>query len=282
MDYFRGWYFKCQNSLKTLAVIPAVHKTGGRRSASVQLITDGGAWNFDFPYEDYHEHKRKLEIRVGGNTFDETGIRLKLKSGGCTVVGEVRFKELSPIRYDIMGPFRYVPFMECRHSVVSMQHTVDGEIGVNGEIYRFDNGVGYIEGDRGRSFPKEYIWTQCTFGGGSLMLSVADIPMFGLHFTGIIGVIFWRGEEYRIATYLGARAVRIADGEITVRQGAKTFSARLIDKNSHPLNAPVGRSMSRTIHESAACRAHYRFEIGDETVFEFETDRASFEYEYKK
>lgn len=41
------------------------------------------------------------------------------------------------------------------------------------------------------------------------MLSVADIPMAGIHFTGIIGAILWMGKEYRIATYLGARVVKI-------------------------------------------------------------------------
>lgn len=31
---------------------------------------------------------------------------------------------------------------------------------------------------------------------GSLMLSVADIPLAGLHFTGIIGIVLWKGREW--------------------------------------------------------------------------------------
>lgn len=219
---------------------------------------------------------------MGENVFDTSGIRIYLKNSACTVEGEVCFGQFAPIRYNIMGPFQYVPFMECRHSVVSMRHSVTGKMSVNGDVFNFDNALGYIEGDRGRSFPKEYIWTQCHFEGGSLMLSAADIPMLGLHFTGIIGVILWRSQEYRIATYLGARALKIADQEITIRQGDKLFTARLIEKKSHPLNAPVSGEMSRTIHESAACKANYRFEIGGEPVFDFMTDRASFEYEYNE
>ncbi len=278
MDCFRGWYFKCQSDTQTLAVIPAAHFSGGGGSSSVQVITDSGAWTFDFPYEEYREYKKGFGVSVGGNVFDADGLNLRLKNSACTVEGGVRFGPLTPIRYDIMGPFKAVPFMECRHSVVSMRHSVAGEINVNGEIFRFDDGTGYIEGDRGRSFPREYIWTQCHFNGGSLMLSVAHIPMLGLGFTGIIGVIMWRGREYRLATYLGARAAKIADGEVTVRQGDKRFTARLVEKKSHPLNAPVDGKMSRTIHESAACVARYRFEIAGETLFDLTTGRASFEY----
>ena len=39
---FCGWYFKCQSTEHTLAVIPAFHSGGG----SIQLITDAGARKF--------------------------------------------------------------------------------------------------------------------------------------------------------------------------------------------------------------------------------------------
>ena len=51
------------------------------------------------------------------------------------------------------------------------------------------------------------------------MLSAADIPIAGIHFTGIIGVVLWKGREYRIATYLGARAVKIENGTVRIVQG---------------------------------------------------------------
>lgn len=71
--------------------------------------------------------------------------------------------------------------MQCRHSVFSMGHRVDGQLTINGQVYHFQNDMGYIEGDCGSSFPERYIWTQCSFPNGSLMLSVADIPLYGLH-----------------------------------------------------------------------------------------------------
>ncbi len=196
--------------------------------------------------------------------------------------GELKFTELTPLEYDIMGPFKLVPFMECRHSVVSMRHRVNGEIFVNGENYRFENDLGYIEGDRGRSFPSEYVWTQSFFEDGSIMLSVAQIPFAMLRFTGIICVILWQGRQYRLATYLGARVLKLSDNEVIIKQGRYTLSAKLLEKSAQPLKAPVGSEMLRTIHESAACRASYRFQKDGETLIEFETDKASFEYEYEE
>lgn len=112
------------------------------------------------------------------------------------------------------------------------------------------------------------------------MLSVADIPMAGIHFTGIVGVILWQGREYRIATYLGARVARMRNKMVRVKQGNMELEARLLEEAERPLKAPVKGNMVRTIHESASCRAFYRFCKKGCTLFAFETDRASFEYEY--
>lgn len=281
-DYFCGWYFKCQSDTQTLAVIPAVHTSKKDKSCSVQIITDDGAWNIPMPYHDFQKQTKNFHIKTAGNYFGQNGIKLCINTSDCSAKGAVRFGEFSPIQYDIMGPFQYVPFMECRHSVLSMKHTVNGDICINGINYHFDNGVGYIEGDCGYSFPKEYAWTQCHFKGGSLMLSVADIPFGFFHFTGVITVIQFKGKEYRLATYLGAKTVKIENGEIVIRQGDMILRAKLIEKHTHPLLAPVSGMMSRTIHESASCRASYCFKKGKHTLFSFETSKASFEYEYAR
>lgn len=112
------------------------------------------------------------------------------------------------------------------------------------------------------------------------MLAVADIPMAGIHFTGIIGAILWRGKEYRIATYLGARVVRIQNKMVRIIQGNLELDVRLLEASERPLKAPAQGDMVRTIHESASCRAFYRLCKEGCTLFAFETDRASFEFEY--
>ena len=275
---FYGWYFKCQSDTQTLAVISAVHQAGRKRTSSIQMITDRGVWTVTFPGDAFCRKGRNLSI--GENQFGETGIRLAVRTPALTIKGKLDFGTLTPLKYDIMGPFALVPFLECRHSVWSMEHSVSGTVYINEQKYTFQNACGYWEGDRGRSFPKEYIWTQCCFPGGSLMVSVADIPMAGMHFTGIISVVLWQGHEYRLATYLGARAVHIQNRMLRIVQGDLELEAWLLEARHHPLKAPANGDMVRTIHESAACSAFYQFRKGNHTLFAFETDKASFEYEY--
>lgn len=278
-DYFKGWYFKCSNENKTIAFIPAFHQNNNEKTASLQVITDDAAFNIPFQNLKYQE--KPLHIKIGDCCFSEKGIKLNIHTREMTAQGTLTFRQFSPIQYDIMGPFKFIPLLQCRHSVYSMRHRINGQITVNGQQYVFQNGTGYIESDCGSSFPKEYIWTQCHFNHGSLMLSVADIPMFGFHFTGIIGVILINGKEHRIATYLSAKVEHMDKDSVTIKQGNYQLTARLIRKNSQPLAAPSHGLMNRTIHESASCKAYYQFSYKGKVLLEFVSDRASFEFEYK-
>ena len=278
-DYFKGWYFKCSSKNKTIAFIPAFHSRNNNETASLQIITDENSYNLSFPFLAYSE--KPLYIRIGNNVFSENGIIINIKSDNLTIKGNLQFGKFSPIGYDIMGPFKYIPFMQCRHSVYSMRHQVNGNLTVNNQHINFQSGIGYMEGDCGTSFPNRYIWTQCFFGNGSLMLSAADIPMPGFNFTGIIGVIYLNGKEYRIATYLGAKICEIDGSSITVVQGSYKLNAKLIKNNAHSLAAPDNGKMNRIIHESASCKAYYKFSYKNKILCEFISDRASFEFEYK-
>lgn len=282
---FYGWYMKCQSDNQTLAVIPALHQCGGKVTCSIQLITDSQVWIETFPAEKFSRKNKCIDI--GRNHFSLYGMELSIHTEELAVEGRLSYGALTPLKYDIMGPFSLVPFMECRHSVWSMQHSVFGRIMLNGESYEFEYALGYWEGDRGYSFPKKYVWTHCFFRGGSLMLSVAEIPVLGfpfigksISFTGVIGIVWWRGKEFRFATYLGARVVENADGRLRVVQKGMELEVRLLETGGYPLKAPELGNMVRTIHESASCRAFYRLHIQGESVFAFETERASFEYEY--
>ena len=95
-----------------------------------------------------------------------------------SISGNLILSNHKKIKYDIMGPFYYIPFMECSHFIVSMSNTVNGAVNINGIKHVFSDGLGYIEGDRGCSFPRRYFWTQCLFDNNSVMLSIADIPLF--------------------------------------------------------------------------------------------------------
>ncbi len=287
-DYFYGWYFKCQSKTQTLAIIPAFHQSNHRQSCSIQVITEDHS--FHVPFSAFHLHKKQKEyfLKINENTFSKKGITINIHTEKLKMSGCLMFDDFHTLKYDIMGPFCYVPFMECRHSVFSMRHTVNGIVTINGEVYRFENAVGYMEGDRGISFPKNYIWTQCFFRNLSIMLSVAEIPVNFLPFckkrtfTGLIGVIAWNKKEYRFATYLGAKVRKIEGGLVIIEQGNYRLSVQLLEPVLHSLYAPKNGEMFRVIKENTSCRARYCLENKEKTIFSFETDKASFEYEYEK
>ncbi|MGE4483898.1 MAG: tocopherol cyclase family protein [Oscillospiraceae bacterium] len=281
--YFEGWYFKQQTGSKTIAIIPAVHAdNGGKKSASIQVITDGFAKMAEYSPQEFFADRGRVEIRVGESVFSRRGLKLNINKDELRAEGQLTFGKPAPPRYDIMGPFAIIPFMECRHSLLSLSHTVDGSLRIDGEETEFRGGAGYMEGDRGRSFPKRYIWTQCSFGErDSLMLSVADIPFMGGMFTGVIGAVLFGGREYRIATYLGARVASIGNEAVSVRQGNLRFTAELLKTREQRLRAPVMGGMTRFVRESASCRAGYRLEIGGRVIFDIESDSAGFEFEWR-
>ena len=59
-----------------------------------------------------------------------------------------------------MGWYSFVPFMECKHGIVSVNHDLSGILNVNDEVLISDGGKGYIEKDWGTSFPEAWIWMQ--------------------------------------------------------------------------------------------------------------------------
>ena len=221
---FEGMYFKLQAGERMLAFIPAVHTDdNGKRSASLQVVTRGGAHFVELPADSVVIDRRGMTARTGVGTYSPFGIDINLKTPELCIAGKLIFTHAVKPRGDIMGPYRFVPFMECRHRVFSLTHSIDGSLAINGETLDFTNGIGYTEGDRGRSFPERYIWTHCGWHADrpcSLMLSAAAVRPLGKAFTGIIGFVYFGGREYRLATYHGARIKSIGNGCVTICQGA--------------------------------------------------------------
>ena len=279
-SYFEGWYFKHQGSGRTVAFIPAFHiDEKGERSASLQVITDDGAHNLPFPAGAFSADKDTLAVKLGNNLFSENGVRLSVDTEELSVEGMVSYGPLTPARPDIMGPFRFVPAMQCVHGVISMRHDLRGSLTINGKRICFDGGTGYIESDRGSSFPQTYLWTQCNRfdkADCAVFASCADIPP--LHFDGCICEVLYGGREYRLATYRGARVEEYSEKRLALRQGEYHLEANLLQDNPHPLRAPQHGGMTGTIHESAACTARYTFRHGQETLFDLTSEQASFEF----
>ena len=206
--YFEGWYFKQQNPQgQTLALIPAFHiDRDGRRTASLQVISKDQAWWLEYPEAHLKVSRQPFQVQIRQSSFGSQGIDLHIRQDNLSLCGSLRYGPFTALWSDIMGPFRFFAGMQCSHGVISMGHSLSGTLKLNGERLDFSDGIGYIETDRGRSFPSRYLWTQCVWDRpeqGSLMLAIAAIPLPVGGFTGCICSVLYCDQEYRLATYRG-------------------------------------------------------------------------------
>lgn len=281
--YFEGWYLKHQSkSGRTLALIPAFHMdAGGRRAASLQVISDRQAWWLEYPATQFHADPERFQVRLGQSSFGNQGIDLHVEQDGLSLHGALGYGPFAALRSDIMGPFRLFGSMQCSHGVLSMGHSLQGALRLNGEEIDFSNGMGYIETDRGRSFPRAYLWTQCAWDGperGGLMLAVATVPLPVGSFTGCICSVLYQGREYRLATYRGARIEEWSPSGAIIRQGKYRLKVELLEPRAQPLRAPAEGRMERTVHESLCAPTRYSLWQGETLLFRHTDPSASFEY----
>lgn len=280
--YFEGWYIKQRSGEQSIAFIPAYHiDRKGHASASLQIITAENSWNIVFSAAETEIYGGKTEFyaRMGKCIFTERECWLQIHSKELQLQGRLNYDYHRRLKYDMMGPFQYVPGMQCRHFVCSLKHRVNGRLSLNGKEYNFRNGVGYMEGDKGISFPQKYVWTQYNNCNICIMMAAASVPVLGYNFHGCIGVIWVKGKEYRLATYLGARVIYSDNKKIVIRQWDLTLTAELLNENSHILHAPCEGEMHRIIHENIACKVNYQFTKGGQTLLNFTSKYASFETE---
>lgn len=113
--FFKGWYFKCCANDKTIAFIPSYHINNNKKTASLQIITDDKAFNI--PFENLEYIEKPLFTSLNKCIFSKRGISLKLKISEFNICGKIHFIKALPIKYDIMGLFALLPFMQCKHSV---------------------------------------------------------------------------------------------------------------------------------------------------------------------
>ncbi len=274
--YFEGWYFKQvdASARQSLSVIPGISLNKGNPHAFIQLIAGhtGETHYFSYPLEAFSYASDRFAIRVGDSSFSDHHLSLNVKEDGQEITGQLNFsgQQRFPVslrRPGIMGWYRYVPFMECYHGVVSMNHGITGSVSLNGQGMDFTGGKGYVEKDWGSSMPESWIWSQCNHFGKddtSLMLSIARIPWIGKSFPGFLGFFLLEGKAYHFATYTGARIKHLSheDGQVDICIEDKHHLWHILGEKQGDtagkgaLKAPNAGQMDRVIHESVNARLH--------------------------
>jgi len=271
--YFEGWYFKHSGGPDRGAwsFIPGVAFGKNRESSYsfVQAIEGetGKSWWFQYPLESFSASATKLDIYVGGNHFSPEGIELDLDDGTSVIRGRFAYgpftRFITPFwSPGVMGPYSFVPGMECNHGLVSLDHSVDGVLEVEGRQIHFKNGRGYIEKDWGTSMPESWVWMQSNdfpARGDSLMLSVAKVPWAGSAFRGFLCALSLGTEKNLFASYNGSKISKLAVTDTLVECEIEKSRKRRVEEvlkvtatrsRGGILLAPVAGILSRRIAEA--------------------------------
>jgi len=267
-NYFEGWYFKiidhdCEHAL---AVIPGIsYAKGGVDSHAFIQVLDARNQRVDYhryAISEFSFNEEKFEVSIGKNYFSDEMLKLDVGEGASRIVGELYFN--NRIKYPktlrkpgIMGPYTFIPRMECYHGIVNIHHEISGTLQISGLSVNFGGGYGYIEKDWGTSFPEAWIWLQSnhfTSENVSIMFSLAKIPWLGSFFWGFLSFLRINDRIYNFATYSKAHIIQMDYQSNRLQVSLQDKQYRLdIDATQAPggiLKAPKNGLMGRDILES--------------------------------
>ncbi len=267
--HFEGWYVKLVSADREarLAVIPGVFlaaEEDGPHEAFVQILdgSTGKSWYVPYPLEEFSAAPGGLDVRVGPNTFTARGVHLAIPDPGLfadiTYTTPLDGWPVSAGSPGAMGPFAFVPFMECYHGVVSFGHGLAGPLTLAGRTWSLDGGRGYIEKDWGKSFPAGYLWMHSNHfehPSTSLMASIALIPWMRGVFRGVLIGLKHQGQLYTFATYNRSRTKYIGVDDKRVRWTIRRGDGYRLDITAERsagalLHAPIRTEMHKRVEET--------------------------------
>jgi hypothetical protein len=261
--FFEGWYYKIVSKEEdyAYAFIPGIAMDeNGLKQAFIQIL-DGKKLKSNyikFSFDKFKANPLDHDLRIGNNRFKSNSIKLDLPE----IKGKLLFSDLTPwsksfFSPGIMGPFSFLPFMECYHGILSMNHKITGELIIGKKKINFDKGKGYTEKDWGHSFPLGYIWMQSNHFNKkniSFKLSVAKIPLRGFSFIGFIAGVWFNDKLIEFTTYNFSKFKKcsISKQEVLIEMENNKYKliVKAIRSKSTKLAAPIQGFMDSRIEES--------------------------------
>ncbi len=286
--FFEGWYFKVVDSKEThpLAFIPGVFqgKTPEENHAFIQVLQGSPPRShyFSFPHEEFSAARDSFAVTIGNNSFSRNGLTLDLEDRGEKVRGKLEFSDHSlwPRRFwspGIMGPLSFVPFLECNHDVISLDHQIQGTLEIRGRNMDFSGGRGYLEKDWGKSFPQSWFWLQSNHfstPGTSIVASLARVPWLGSFFPGFFAAFFHQGNISLFSTYNRSRLKGLKTGKDSLEFQVQNPSGLELQILGHSqggefLHAPSRQTMEeKGVKESITATIELTFLQEGEIIFQ--------------
>lgn len=275
---FEGWYFKVVDAeeRQPYAFIAGVF-LGEDRHAFVQVLDGrmGRSWYHRFDVREFSADRHRFDVRIGKNRFHAGGMELDLErsdpGAGHVMKGHISFGAwthwpssfLSP---GAMGPYSFVPFIQCNHGLLSLDNELRGSLEAEGERISYDGGRGYLEKDWGSSFPKGYTWAQSNHfeePGIAVTAAVATSPWLTTNVRGFIVGFLFEGTVHCFRTYLGAVIERLQVSETHMQLRLRNRSHRLqlkVKKSAGAvLMAPYEGKMRERVAETMDSTIDLRF-----------------------
>lgn len=255
--WFEGWYYRLTDKDISLAVIIGIQRDEHKAASAFIQILDTLRHRSDyhsFSMNEVHISEQPYTIHIGPHSFSREHLRLQFPDIHCDLTCS-NFFPLHVSRYapTIMGPFSYLDSMQCVHSIISLYHDVAGSLRINDTAYQI-RGRGYMEKDRGSSFPSSYVWFQSNTSKevySSFFLSIAHIPLSATSFKGCICVLMINGKQLRFASYLGCRVRKIKHKNIWIlNQYPYKVYVKITQGKGCTLKAPEEGAMSHEIQET--------------------------------
>ena len=236
----------------------------------------------NYSIEEFKFSDNPFCVKIGKNLFSKTNLHIDIddRKQNLKINGDIKYTNSKNIKTNlfnpnIMGPFSYIPFMECNHAILCMKNKTYGKININGNKINFDEGIGYIEKDWGCSFPKNYIWCQANNfknSKASFMLSIADIPFKAFNFRGVICDLIIEDNEYRFTTYNNSKIIKynVNDKYLNIALKKGEYNINIKSKYDKGLNlkAPVKGKMDKYIFENINSKIDITLKKDSQIIFE--------------
>lgn len=279
--YFEGWYFKNSSNNNGISFIPGISINYNEKKAFIQVITNESSYFINYDISEFMYSFNPFYIKIGKNYFSQEEIKIDLydQSKEIEINGTLKYSNTKNIKTNcinpnIMGPFSYVPNMECNHAIISMKNNIEGTIKINNKNYNFNNANGYIEKDWGTSFPKSYIWCQGNSfekSDASFMLSIAEVPLRMITFKGLICVFIIGNKEYKFTTYNNSKIVKCditnKNINIIIKKGKYKLNIYSRLERGQKLFAPKNGQMTSNVFENILANIKLTLTKRDTVIF---------------
>ena len=267
-QHFEGWYFKIvdKDQQNLYAIIPGIfidkNKTDSHSFIQIFNGVNNKTYYYRFPIEDFKAKDFDFNIQINSNSFSLNTLFLDLSNSSLKINGKLNFENLiqwpiTLVSPGIMGWYTWIPFMECYHGIISLNHKIQGYLNINGQDIDFSNGKGYTEKDWGKSFPEAWLWCQSNHFNTenvSFTGSIAIIPWIKKPFLGFIFGLWHKNKLYRFTTYTGAKLSHLEMEECKIKSilEQKNLTLEIIINRSDGgfLQAPTINGMTHQISES--------------------------------